>query len=160
MFGPLGILSVTLVVQYFLYLSFPICRLGIPLYLFYRLHDSGVSGSLRVVDVCAVCLHCAIHSSVFTGHLWAGAFPAAGYTCDPEDPPASGSGGSKEGPVVDLKSLSCVRLFATPWTVVPLSMGFPRQEYWSRLLSPFPGASSRPRDQTCMSCISRWILYH
>ena len=34
-----------------------------------------------------------------------------------------------------------VRLFATPWTVArqaPLSMGFPRQEYWSGLpfLSP------------------------
>ena len=33
-----------------------------------------------------------------------------------------------------LKSLSCVRLFATPWTVahqVSLSMGFSGQEYWS-----------------------------
>ena len=41
--------------------------------------------------------------------------------------------------------LSCfchVRLFATPWTVAlqtPLSMGFPRQEYWSGLLFPTPG---------------------
>ena len=35
---------------------------------------------------------------------------------------------------VKVKSLSCVRLLATPWTVAhqaPLSMGFPRQEYWS-----------------------------
>ena len=35
-----------------------------------------------------------------------------------------------------VKSLSCVRLFATPWTVAsqaPLSMGFSKQEYWSRL---------------------------
>ena len=35
------------------------------------------------------------------------------------------------------KSLSCIRLFATPWTVAyqaPLSMGFfSRQEYWSGL---------------------------
>ena len=41
------------------------------------------------------------------------------------------------------ESLSRVRLFATPWTVVPqapLSMGFSRQEYWSTL--PFPS----PRD--------------
>ena len=33
--------------------------------------------------------------------------------------------------------LSCVHLFAAPWTVArqtPLSMGFPRQEYWSGLL--------------------------
>ena len=32
--------------------------------------------------------------------------------------------------------------FATPWTVVhqaPLSMGLPRQEYWSRLPFPSPG---------------------
>ena len=32
--------------------------------------------------------------------------------------------------------------FVTPWTVAhqaPLSMGFPRQEYWSRLPFPPPG---------------------
>ena len=41
------------------------------------------------------------------------------------------------------QSLSCVRLFAIPWTVdhqAPLPMGFPRQEYWSRLLFPPSGA--------------------
>ena len=40
------------------------------------------------------------------------------------------------------KSLSRVQLFAAPWTVArqtPLSMGFPRQEYWSGLPFPFPG---------------------
>ena len=40
------------------------------------------------------------------------------------------------------KSLSCVRLFATPWTVAhqaPPSMGFSRQEYWSGLSFPSPG---------------------
>ena len=43
---------------------------------------------------------------------------------------------------VKVKSLSCVRLFATPWTVAyqaPLSMGFSRQEYWSGLPFPSPG---------------------
>ena len=38
-----------------------------------------------------------------------------------------------------MKSLSCVQLFVTPWTVAhkaPPSMGFSRQEYWSGL--PFP----------------------
>ena len=38
--------------------------------------------------------------------------------------------------------LSSVRLFATLWTVVhqaPLSMGFSKQEYWSRLPFPTPG---------------------
>ena len=36
----------------------------------------------------------------------------------------------------EVKSLSCVRLFVTPWTVAyqaPPSMGFSRQEYWSGL---------------------------
>ena len=42
----------------------------------------------------------------------------------------------------EVKSLSCVRLFATPWTVAyqaPPSMGFSRQEYWSGLPFPSPG---------------------
>ena len=37
--------------------------------------------------------------------------------------------------------------FATPWTIAhqaPLSMGFPRQEYWSRLPFPSPGDLSDP----------------
>ena len=40
------------------------------------------------------------------------------------------------------QSLSCVQLFATPWTVTlqpSLSMRFPRQEYWSGLPCPPPG---------------------
>ena len=43
---------------------------------------------------------------------------------------------------VRAQSLSCVRLFATPWTVacqVPLSVGLPRQEYWNVLPFPSPG---------------------
>ena len=45
------------------------------------------------------------------------------------------------------QSLSCVRLFAIPWTVghqAPLSMGFPRQEHQSRLLFPPPGDLPEP----------------
>ena len=41
----------------------------------------------------------------------------------------------------------CVRLFVTPWTVAhqaPLSMGFPRQEYWSGLPCPPPGDLPNP----------------
>ena len=37
---------------------------------------------------------------------------------------------------------SPVQLFPTPWTAArqaPLSMGFSRQEYWSRLPCPPPG---------------------
>ena len=39
--------------------------------------------------------------------------------------------------------------FATPWTVAlqaPLSMGFPRQEYWSGL--PFPSPGDLPDPET------------
>ena len=42
----------------------------------------------------------------------------------------------------EVKLLSCVHLFATPWTVIyhaPLSMESFRQEYWSGLPFPSPG---------------------
>ena len=39
--------------------------------------------------------------------------------------------------LVKVKSLSRVRLFATPWTVA--YQGFSRQEYWSGLPFPSPG---------------------
>ena len=42
----------------------------------------------------------------------------------------------------EVKSLSRVQLFATPWTVAHQaspSMGFSRQEYWSGLPFPSPG---------------------
>ena len=41
-----------------------------------------------------------------------------------------------------ISCLSCVQLFATPWTeahMAPLSIGFSRQEYWSGLPCPSPG---------------------
>ena len=43
---------------------------------------------------------------------------------------------------VKVKSISCVQLFSLLWAVThqaPLSMGFSRQEYWSRLPCPPPG---------------------
>ena len=43
--------------------------------------------------------------------------------------------------------LSCVSLFHNPWTLAlqgPLSIGFPRQEYWSRLPFPSPGGLPDP----------------
>ena len=45
----------------------------------------------------------------------------------------------------ELSHFSRVQLFAAPWTVArqaPLSMGFPRQEYWSGL--PFPSLDDLP----------------
>ena len=47
-----------------------------------------------------------------------------------------------------VKLLSCVRFFATPWTVAhqaPLYVGFSRQEYWNRLPFPTPGDLPNPR---------------
>ena len=43
---------------------------------------------------------------------------------------------------VDVCVISCVWLFATPWTVAhqaPLSIGFAKQEHWSGLPFLFPG---------------------
>ena len=81
---------------------------------------------------------------------------------------------------VKVKSLSRVRLFATPWTVAyqaPASMGFSRQEYWSGLPFPspdlpYPGIEPRspaleadaltseppgnlPPRQKCLNCLLR-----
>ena len=53
-------------------------------------------------------------------------------------------------------------LFVTPWTVAlqdPLSMGFPRQEYWSRLPFPTPREPSRPRGLILGLLHCRRILY-
>ena len=47
----------------------------------------------------------------------------------------------------EVKSLSRVWLFATPWTIAhqaPLSMGFSRQEYWNGLPFPSPGNLPNP----------------
>ena len=40
--------------------------------------------------------------------------------------------------------------YVTPWAVahqVPLSLGFPRQEYWSGLQFPFPGDLPDPETE-------------
>ena len=57
-----------------------------------------------------------------------------------------------------LSCFSCVRLFATPWTLAHqalLSMGFSRQEYWSRLPFPSPGDLPDPgiKPVSHVSCI-------
>ena len=63
--------------------------------------------------------------------------------------------------VSEWKSLSCVRLFETLWTVASqatLSMEFSKQEYWSGLPFPSPGDLPHPRiDLGLLHC--RQILY-
>ena len=56
----------------------------------------------------------------------------------------------------EVKSLSRVWLFATPWTVAhqaPASMGFSRQEYWSGL--PFPS----PGDHSPLNVLLKLVFY-
>ena len=67
--------------------------------------------------------------------------------------------------VLPAKPLSCVRLFVTPWTLAhwaPRSMGFSRQEYWSGVAVPPPGALPHPgiKPRSLVSCLGRQVLYH
>ena len=51
------------------------------------------------------------------------------------------------------------RLFATPWTVVSVH-GILQARLLEGIAIPFSRGSSWPRDQTLVSCIGRWVLYH
>ena len=57
-----------------------------------------------------------------------------------------------------LTEVGCVWLYVTPWTVAhqaPLSLGFPRQDYWREWMANlFSRGSFRPRDGTRVSCIA------
>ena len=75
-------------------------------------------------------------------------------SCDTMDCSLPGSSVLVQAGILEreVKSLSCVQLFATPWAVAyqaPSSMGFSRQEYWSGLpfLSPgdLPDPGIKPR---------------
>ena len=51
---------------------------------------------------------------------------------------------------------SCVRLFATIWTIacqVPLSMGFSSQKTLEWVVMPFSRESFQPRDRFCVSYV-------
>ena len=59
------------------------------------------------------------------------------------------------------KSLSHVRLFATPWTVAyqaPPSMGFSRQEYWNGLPLPSLNCPCRWNKISPTKVSSKWIV--
>ena len=59
---------------------------------------------------------------------------------------------------LQVKSLSRVRLFATPWSVAhqaPPSMGFPRQEYWSGSPFLFPGKLPDPGIEPIFPALAR-----
>ena len=74
---------------------------------------------------------------------------------------------------VKVKSLSCIRLLATPWTAAhqaPPSMGFSRQEYWSGVPLPSPGGYAciciMPQGHFCriplviLLCVTEQIWQH
>ena len=64
------------------------------------------------------------------------------------------------------QSLSCIQLFATPWTVAhqaPQFMGFSRQGYWSGLPCPSPGDLPDPglwHSRQILNCLSHKGLKH
>ena len=64
-----------------------------------------------------------------------------------------------------LSYFSCIRLFATLWTVphqAPLSMGFSRQEYWIRCHALLQGIfpTMRLNFSLLYTLYGRWVLYH
>ena len=77
---------------------------------------------------------------------------------------------------VKVKSLSCARLLATPWTAAyqaPPSMGFSRQEYRSGVPLPSPSigisarystevysSSSKPTSTNFKIILKNWWLFH
>ena len=71
-------------------------------------------------------------------------FPAGSCRCHGQDLRAAVR---RHTPPLACIGVSCVQLLATPWTVArqgPLSMGFSRQECWSRLPFPTPGDLPNP----------------
>ena len=66
---------------------------------------------------------------------------------------------SKEKCACVLSRFNYVWLFATPWTVAhqaPLSRGFSRQEYQSRLPCPPPEVFPTQGLNPCLSCLLHW----
>ena len=67
---------------------------------------------------------------------------------------------------VKVKSLSYVRLFARPWTVAYQALrslsvhGIFQARVLEWVAISFSRGSSQPSDQTRVSCIVRWVLYH
>ena len=68
---------------------------------------------------------------------------------------------SNVSPIV-IQSLSHVQLFATPWTIAhqaPLSMKFPRQEYWSGCYFLLQGTVPTQGSNLHL-LLGKQILYH
>ena len=89
--------------------------------------------------------------------------PEVTVRSEPCSPSSQGMELTSPGPAGRLPSylwkwkwLSCVQLFATPWTIQ--SIEFSRPEYRSGYPFPSPGESSQPRDQTQVSHIADGVF--
>ena len=61
--------------------------------------------------------------------------------------------------IICMQLLNHVLLFGAPWTVAsqaPLSVGFPRREYWSELPFPPPGIFLTQGLNPCLLCLLLW----
>ena len=97
--------------------------------------DAEVLGSLLLSPMCA-----AIWGWIYGARL---VWPFSPRCCYSNTPHTT----QQPWDVTVVQSLSHVQLLATPCTVAhqaALSMGFPRQEYWSGLPFPSPGALPNP----------------
>ena len=76
-------------------------------------------------------------------------------------PPSTPHSGYPGLLAVVVQSLSCVQLFVSSWIIAhqaPLSVGFPRQEYWSGLSFPSPGDLSDPGFESTFPALQA-VLY-
>ena len=72
-------------------------------------------------------------------------------------------GSMSEDKCVSISHFRRVLLLGKSWTVTcqaPLSMGFSRQNILEWVTMSSSRGSFPPRDQTHISCIGRWVLYH
>ena len=142
-------------------------RQGTPSWLCHKVETQPTSPSLDLPGVSRL-------PSLFTPRPWwsrsppptrylSEFFPAMPFSLDPLSfnlyfPEASWGERHRtqsESPLCGGMPQSCLTL--NLWTVAcqaPLSMGFPRQEYCSGLPFSSSRGSSRPRDRTCISCVS------
>ena len=124
----------------------PLMRLSSPFHVVYIVYMWGILKKERAAAVAAA-VAAAAKSLQLCLTLWPHRRQPTRLHC-PWDSPGKNTGVGchflLQCMKMEVKSLSHVRLFATPWTAAyqaPLSMGFSRQEYWSGV--PLPSLKER-----------------
>ena len=148
-----------LLVRFITYFYYSLCKVCV------RLEISKVNGPFSwaryrniIVNICTVILQGFLCDTKHAAAAAAKSLQSCLTLCDPTDssPPGSPIPGILQARTLEwvaiafsnawkwkvkVKSLSCVWLLVTPWTVAyqaPSSMGFSRQEYWSGVPLPSP----------------------